>query len=487
MICHRLDIFTSAAILIAAVFGLIPFVAQAQIGIPLGINEQKTIDLGVLADSVDLSTSGVVEIQRGTNKAQLSLRGKSLGTTDVSVRLADGKTVVYHVSVTDSAALNRRVDQMRKLLGSVPGLTISVHGAQIVLAGKITNRSTLQTINSVKAQYPGFVIDGTDKNLPAVSTVVQTINRVLSDNDITSIQAAAYGRILVLEGSAKDEGEKELALRIARMISSEVEDRISRKSSAAPSINIEVMFVEVDHKNNRQVGFSNAIGGKDTGKENVPKFGAADVGGIGGKAGRLAWQISSLSSFLTLLQTRSASRVLSNPQIIGRSGEEAHFHSGGTSYFSVAAVDENGRERSQTQEINHGIELRVLPVVDRLGQIDTKLDTKVSAIESTNVKDKIAELGLTSLKTAVTLKNGQSILLSGLVLKRNTKKIDKVPLLGDIPIVGEIFKSRTQDDEEKELLILVTMNRIVGSDQATDQATRLWEGARNDIEFSIFD
>jgi pilus assembly protein CpaC len=203
--------------------------------------------------------------------------------------------------------------------------------------------------------------------------------------------------------------------------------------------------------------------------------------------GKLAWQVGPLSAFLQMLQTKSASRVLSNPQLLTRSGQEAKFHSGGTVFLEVDKVD-NGVLTVSFQEVQYGIGLSILPIIDRLGQIDAKLKTKVSDLgPPANEKATLPSLVDTDVETAVTLRDGQSILLSGLVNKKNNKAVSKVPLLGDIPVLGELFKSRNVTDKETELLVLVTMSRVGAADQRPDGPGQLWKRGGRDVEFSIFD
>jgi Flp pilus assembly secretin CpaC len=475
-------------ILLAGFAALRPAAAAAQGSLDLGVGETRVLDVKELAESVSLSRAGVVKVAKGANKASVVVEGKSSGQAELTIKLASGGVLTYSVSVTDQAALGRQIESARRILASARDLIVARQGRQLVVSGRIRTRATLQSLNNVKAQFPGIVIDATEKNLPEPNAVVQTINRVLTENDIGNIQAMSYGRILALEGSPKDDSERDLAMRIAKLISPEVEDRLSKTSSAAPSINIEVMFVEVQKTNSLAFGLRDTTTFDDNGKAHAPNgaLASATRAGVGGSSGRLNWQIGSLSAFLQMIQTRTSSRVLSNPQLISRSGEEAKFHSGG-SIFLETSTTENGVTHADFKEIEYGLNLGVLPVIDRLGQIDVKLKSKVSELGTTKYAEKLPALIATEVSTAVTLHDGQSILLSGLVNKRNRKSVEKVPLLGDIPILGELFKSRTIDDEETELLILVTMNKVGGAAQRTDQPGQLWKKGGRDVEFSIFD
>lgn len=483
MSLKALKAFATALLIVAA-----PAALAEQASIELNLGETKTLDVKELAESVSLSRAGVVSVSKGASKQILVLIGKGLGQTDLTVRLASGTINTYAITVNDPNALNKRVDAVRRILASAPELTVARQGNQVIVSGSVRSRAALQTLTSAKAQFPGLIVDATQKVLSETGTVVQTINRVLTENDIGNIQAMAYGRILVLEGSPKDESERELALRIAKMIAPEVEDRTSKTSSAAPSVNIEVLFVEVEKSNDLRVGLKDPSV-IDGGVRKVPQdvLAGAQHKGVSGTNGKVAWQIGPLASFLQMVQKRASSRVLSNPQLISRSGEEAKFHSGGTVFIETQTKASNGDTLVQFKEIEFGIHLGVLPVIDRLGQIDVKLKTKVSELGSTKASETLPTLLASEVNTAVTLKDGQSILLSGLVNKRNRKSVEKVPLLGDIPILGELFKSRHFEDDETELLILVTMNRVGGAAQKSDQANQLWKKGARDVEFSIFD
>jgi Flp pilus assembly secretin CpaC len=471
--------------LTALVMGPMAFAGD---GLDLGVGESKTLDLKEMADSVNLSTGGVVSVSKGKNKTQVIVEGKSPGQTELSVKLSDGRLLSYSITVLDAAALSRQLDTVRRILASAPELAVARQGRQIVISGKVRSRQAMQSLANVKAQFPGTVIDATEKNVPEANQVVQTINRVLNENDIGNIQAQSYGRILVLEGSPKDESERELALRIAKMISPDVEDRMSKTSSAAPSINIEVMFVEVQKTNSQTIGLKDPTKYDDSGKAKVPgkPLGTATHPGVSGSSGKLNWQVGSLTAFLQMIQTKTSSRVLSNPQLITRSGVEAKFHSGGK-IFLESHTFQNGQQLTEFKEVKYGIELGVNPVIDRLGQIDVKLGTVVTELGAPKYEGKMPTILGTEVNTAVTLKDGQSILLSGLVNKKNRKSVDKVPLLGDIPIVGELFKSRNFEDEDSELLVLVTMNKVGGAEQKSGQAAQLWKKGGRDVEFSIFD
>jgi len=457
--------------------------AEAE-AIDVAVGKSQTISLAELASSVNVGQEGVVDVDKGRNKAEIVVRGRRAGRVALEITLNSGKRVSYQVTVSDPSSATQRLASVRSNLANIVGLEVIGRDGKVVLRGKIGSRQGLQRIANIKRQYPGFIIDLTEKEVPATNTVVATINRVLTENDIPNVQAHAYGRIIVLEGTPKDEDESRLVMRIARMIQPDVEDRMSKDASAAPSINIDVMFVEVSKIDTMQFGLNGnvSLGDRPVSDKAMAQAG---IGAQSGRSGKMVWQVGALSAFLEMVQSVSSSRVLSNPQLIARSGVEAEFHSGGTFYLESVQNTPQGREVT-FQSVKYGIELNILPKIDRLGQIDAKVETTVSDIAAAQVGT-LPSLSTSRVSTSVTVRDGQSIMLSGLVNRKQIKNVKRVPLLSDIPILGELFKSRDMYDKDVELLVLVTMNRIGGIDERSHRAEQIWEDASKDVKFSFFD
>lgn len=479
--------------LLALLFALVSGAAQAQendaINLPVG--GKKTIQLPDIASAVKISRAGVIEVSRGETKKKLVIRGKGGGTTNLTVDTVDGRSVSYMITVSDKSMLRQAYGQA----AAIPGVQASMQEDRIVVGGMLRSQSAYDRLQALKRNYGGLIVDSTQKDLPSNNTIVSAINNVLTENDIANIQAASYGRLIVLVGSPKDEMQHQLALRIAKMIHPEIEDQTSKDSNGAPPIAIEVMFIEVQRKNDKTIGAIGSIGqdisNQNSGTETTPDKEQPTPGAVlgapggGGQYGKLHWQVGSLTSFLKLIQTKSVSRVLSNPKLVTRSGQEATFHSGGTFFLETGRTQAQGVTVIESSPIDYGIKLGVLPKLDTIGQIDTKIGTSI-----TDLGAKIAgkeSITKSQVETVVTIKDGQSILLTGLVRKTEKKKVDRVPLLADIPVVGELFKSRQSLNEETELLVLVTINRIQPSDHKIDAADKLWQGAGDDVKFSAFD
>ena len=154
---------------------------------------------------------------------------------------------------------------------------------------------------------------------------------------------------------------------------------------------------------------------------------------------------------LNLLAQNGKASVLAEPQLSARNGSKASFLAGGEYPFTVSTT--NG---PTVMFKPFGIKLDILPRVDRNGVVRAIIDCEVSAVD-TNLST-LAGPALSTRKTLTefNVKNGETLVLAGLVSRRTSTSIDKVPGLGDIPILGALFRSKRFQNDETELVIFVT-------------------------------
>jgi pilus assembly protein CpaC len=158
-----------------------------------------------------------------------------------------------------------------------------------------------------------------------------------------------------------------------------------------------------------------------------------------------------LSSQLNLLAQNGKASILAEPQLSARNGSKASFLAGGEFPYSVSSS--NG-----TTVIfkPYGIKLDIIPHVDRNGVVRATIESEVSNID-TSIST-LAGPGLSTRKTSTefNVKSGDTLVLSGLVSRKTSTSIDKVPGLGDIPILGALFRSTRFQNDETELVVFVT-------------------------------
>ena len=183
-------------------------------------------------------------------------------------------------------------------------------------------------------------------------------------------------------------------------------------------------------------------------------------------------------------------RVLSQPKLVCASGEKAEFLAGGEVPILVVTANQFAVEWKK-----FGIILNITPTADKSGNIGTEVYAEVSDIDRTlSIRAngfEVPGFRIRDVKTNVTVKDGETIALSGLFNYTEDKEVSKVPLLGHIPILGELFKSRNFVDNKTELAIYVTPHIVTPNSKEVKElindARKLYKDAHDSVSFSIFD
>ena len=178
-----------------------------------------------------------------------------------------------------------------------------------------------------------------------------------------------------------------------------------------------------------------------------------------------------LNAQLNLLAQEGKATLLAEPQLSARNGSKASFIAGGEIPYSVQT-----RDGLTVLFKPYGVKLDITPKVDHRGVIRATILAEVSSIDRT-----LTTLGGPALLTRRTetefnLRNGETIVLAGLLQRELSTDIDKVPLLGDIPVLGALFRSKRYLNKETEMVVFVTPTIVDASSAATrDRISRTTE------------
>lgn len=167
-----------------------------------------------------------------------------------------------------------------------------------------------------------------------------------------------------------------------------------------------------------------------------------------------------LNATLNALAQQGKTVILAEPQLSARNGAKASFLAGGEYPYVVS--NNNG---TTVLFKPYGVRLEIEPRVDREGNIRAAIHTEVSSIDHSVAT--LAGPGLLSNQTSTEfdLRSGETIVLSGMLQRLSADAVDKVPFLGDIPILGALFRSKRYQNRETELVFFVTPT-IIGPQSA---------------------
>ena len=175
-----------------------------------------------------------------------------------------------------------------------------------------------------------------------------------------------------------------------------------------------------------------------------------------------------LNAQLNLLAQEGKASVLAQPQLSARNGSRASFLAGGEIPYAVS-----NRDGVQVQFKTYGVKLEITPRVDQKGVIRATIQTEVSGIDRSVTTAGGPALLSRKTDTEFNLRDGETIVLSGLLQRETSTDVDKVPLIGDIPVLGALFRSKRFQNKETELVVFVTpMVVSANSPGTTDRVKR---------------
>lgn len=185
-----------------------------------------------------------------------------------------------------------------------------------------------------------------------------------------------------------------------------------------------------------------------------------------------------LSAHINAMAQTGTAVVLAQPQLLARSGATAEFLAGGEVPYS--SVDAKGNTNTSFKP--YGVSLRITPQIERNGAVRSRIEVEVSSIDSSLSVPNGPSLKTRRASTEFNVRSGQTLVLAGFLSREESRNVNKVPGLGDVPILGKLFSSTRFQHNETELAIFVTP--VVVAADHPDLMRRVARG--NDILHTAF-
>ena len=457
---------------------------EQSFALTLGLGAQKSIAVpGVSRIQIlDPSIADVKVIESG----RIAILARKEGRTTLLVWKGSGQQLSYSVSVKRQDP-HEVIAELRKLLGEMEGISVRMVGDRIYLDGQAYTAADADRIEEILALYPA--VKSFVKISPSTKRLVaQNLNASFQKAGLRNAEATVVGSSVFLEGSVESEQELHKAELITKAMGEEVENLLV--IGVKRMILSEVQFVEVRRSSKDRVGvkYPTDLTGTATLSVNLMRqFAPVPTADNSARA-----TVTGSSDFALGFQANDGhARLLAQPRLVCASGEQAEFLAGGEVPIPLVTANHVSVEYKQ-----YGVILKLRPTADRKGHIQNELEAEVSEVDTSvavSVGGAVSVPGFRTrkVKTNVTVRHGETIVLSGVFSHDEQKFVSKVPGLGNIPILGELFKNRAFDASKRELLIFVTP-RIVSPDSerirsAIEDIKTSYQRAREEVTFSIFD
>lgn len=313
------------------------------------------------------------------------------------------------------------------------------------------------------------------------------------------IEAAAVGNAIALRGQVPNLEVAEQAVAVASPHGERVLNFL--EISGGQQVMLQVRFAEVSRSATNALGvnfgFSDGVGFGASNIGQVNPFGVeaglvpGDVNPAVTLFGRARIGETTIDFFINALRQNNLLRILAEPNLIAMSGQEANFLAGGEFPVPVTQGGASGAGGTAiTVEYREfGVRLKMVPVVLGDGRIRLKVAPEVSDLDFTTAVrfGGFVIPGLTSrkLETTVELGEGQTFAIAGLLNNSVTSTKDVTPVLGDLPLLGPLFRSVRYQRKETELVVLVTPH-LVGAMNPDQVPTLPGEHWRDPTEWDLF-
>lgn len=306
--------------------------------------------------------------------------------------------------------------------------------------------------------------------------VLSGISEKLDDGKQSSPQQSSQGRDLVITA---DEQTNSIVITADQNIMMEMEKVIAQLDIRRAQVLVEAIIVEVQDGDGMNLGVqwaNSKVGGQQFTNTGVPIFNAARGVKQYKKDGGMTTDnplSSALSSFnglaagffegdwsvlLTALATNSKNEILATPSIVTLDNKEASFNAGQDVPVLSGSQTTSGDNVFNTVERKTiGTKLKVTPQINEGDAVMMEIEQEVSSVD--NSASASSALGPTfntrTIQNAVLVKSGETVVLGGLIDDSTKETVSKVPLLGDIPVIGQLFRYTSTDKTKRNLMVFI--------------------------------
>ena len=368
---------------------------------------------------------------------ELVMIGEKPGETSMQLWMSDGsqRNITVHVTLGNSEQL---AESVRQMLGDDKNVTVTPINGNVIVSGTNLSGAEVANIEAIRKVYP------------------QVLN--FSSTDPVQMRPMVLMQVRIMEFDKK--AMHEIGIKWDQAIDGPTAG-VAHEWATNPYFRVLP----------GTTGGLNGIGAQLP--TNQPAITPIRVPGTAGYFGL----ITSITSKINLAMQTGNAWELATPQLSARSGGTADFLVGGQVPIPVSSAF----GQTTVEYKDYGIKLHVEPLVNADGDISAKIETEISKIDPAVVVAGFPGFLTRRGNTELNVHDGDTIVISGLVDANAAKTIDKVPGLGQVPVLGELFKSRAFQANRTDLVVFVTPYLIDPHSKRNQDLVRHSDDLRQDF------
>lgn len=408
----------------------------------LNVNQSYYLSTQAPIARVAVASPDVADVVVLADNAVNIVAKSTPGTTTVNVWTKNGMRQEFKIVVSE--VNDGLADQIKQAI-NLPHVAVRVVKDRVLLSGYVNNQYEKELAYKIAALYVG------DTEVANTDDTTRSLQGAATDTSVATI--SSHDQVI---NSSK-------VVNLLQMINPE-------------QINIEAMVIEIDADDTDKLGItygSPSLSSNDgTSGTNSVTYGTSTAGSFyagesyGAQRAKgshwysrnwLFTHFSQINAQINALVERGKARIVSRPNVTTMSGKSAGIFVGGKVPYQTVNSDGN----VSTEFKDYGIQLNLVnPAVDRDGNITSELLASVSRLDWSNGitvnGNLMPAINESSAVTTVNIPSGMTMAIGGLLRSDDAKTVTKVPLLGDIPVLGELFKYSNTQNKKSEIVVLIT-------------------------------
>lgn len=408
-------------------------------GVPTNVvlNKSVILNLKMPSERISVANPAIADIIL-LSPRQLQINGLAIGSTSLIVweKGAD-KPTFFDVYVAGDIG---RLEQQIKEMAPNDSITVEMAKDTIILSGKATNEQTVAKVAAVAKAY-----------------AVNVLNHIRIDEPS---QVLLQVKVAQVDKSSL----KKLGL-----------------SGLMSGRTAEGFYNTIGAPTGSVTGISSSSTSTTTTESTLSTVASTALGGLtnlGTYQAGISYFPAGIGAVLQALTTKNLAKVLAEPNLLVKTGQKGNFLAGSKIPYNIV-TSTGGTATTSVVFVDVGIKLNFIPEVMDNGLISLKVDpAELSSIAGTLAVNGYPIIDTKEVRTTVELKEGESLVLAGLLDEEHIKTMSKIPLLGDIPILGALFRSSQDDIKEKELVFFITPKLVkptatgVKTEMPTEKSTK---------------
>jgi len=404
-----------------------------------------------------------MDFQNANLKTVLKVFSQQSGLNFIASQNVQDRTVtIYFDNVKVDDALNYIMNANNLAYEQEPGTNIFIV--------KETGKAEVETVTKI------YELKYAQLAKPASSSGSSGPSGGQSENENAEIVTIMQG---ILSKNGKIIADKRSNSLIIKDVPSQfpvIEDLLARLDVRTPQVMIKVEVLEASTKavENLGIDLSGTFGSyagpvrntifpfnNSLGRNNPAERGLTTTG---------TFSLSDTTATINALVNNTDTKILARPQVMAMNNETAKIELSGKEIArqvtTTAAVGSSGATTGVTyEEKDTGVILEVTPQISKDGYVTMNLKPSVTELETSRYVDQFDSFKRAT-ETTVMVKDGETVIIGGLIKTKHQHGVKKLPFFGDLPVVGAAFRYKTKDDSDKELIIFITPHIVKDSSYA---------------------